>query len=75
MGEVSRGLVRLEGQIVPEVAAMLRTRMEPFMKPAKGEQRTARQRAHDALVEILGRGGAGRADGDGRLSGAGARPS
>jgi len=49
--------------------------MEPFMKPAKSEQRTARQRAHDALVEILGRGGAGRADGDGRLSGAGARPS
>ena len=75
IGEVSNGLVRLEGQIVPEAAAMLRTRMEPFMKPAKGDERTAGQRAHDALLEILRRGtAAGGADGDRRARGTGARP-
>jgi len=75
IGEVFNGLVRLEGQIVPEAAAMLRSRMEPFIKPAKGDERTAGQRAHDALLELLRRGGAtGRADGDGRAGGAGPRP-
>src|SRR5438552_16113817 len=52
IGEVTNGLVRLEGQLVPEAAAMLRTRLESFMKPAKGDQRTAGQRAHDARVEV-----------------------
>jgi Domain of unknown function (DUF222) len=76
IGEVSHGLVRLEGQIVPEAAAMLRTRMEPFMKPRKGDERTAGQRAHDTLVEILRRdGAAGRAEGKDHLNGAGPRPS
>jgi Domain of unknown function (DUF222) len=67
LGEVSNGLVRLEGQLVPEAAAMLRTRMEPFLKPAKGDERTAGQRAHDALAEILRRGANA---GDGKSSGA-----
>jgi len=71
LGEVSNGLVRLEGQLLPEAAAMLRTRMEPFMKPAKGDERTAGQRAHDALAEILRRGANA---GDGKSSGA-PRPS
>src|SRR5438309_5543705 len=52
IGEVTNGLVRLEGQLVPEAAAMLRTRMESFMKPVKGDQRTDGQRAHDELVEV-----------------------
>src|SRR5690242_1618213 len=55
IGEATNGLVRLEAQLVPEAAAMLRTRMEPFMKPAKGDDRTGSQRAHDALVEVLRR--------------------
>src|SRR5207244_4238474 len=66
IGEVTNGLVRLEGQLVPEAAAMLRTRMESFMKPVKGDQRTAGQRAHDALVEVCRRAG-----GTGRRGGAG----
>jgi Domain of unknown function (DUF222) len=75
IGEVANGLVRLEGQLVPEAAAILRTRMEPFMKPAKGDERTPGQRAHDALLEILRQGAAaGRADGDRRTGGAGPRP-
>jgi uncharacterized protein DUF222/HNH endonuclease len=74
IGDVLNGLVRLEGQIVPEAAAMLRTRMEPFMKPAKGDDRSAGQRAHDALLEILRRGGAtGQADVKNRAGG-GPRP-
>jgi hypothetical protein len=73
LGEVTNGLVRLEGQLVPEAAAMLRTRMEPFLKPAKGDERSAGQRAHDALLEILRRG-ATAGDG-GKSSGGGPRPS
>jgi len=69
---VTHGLVRLEGQLVPEAAAMLRTRLESFMKPAKGDQRTAGQRAHDALVEVCRRaGGTGRPE----SAGGGSRPS
>jgi len=72
IGEVTNGLVRLEGQLVPEAAAMLRTRMESFMKPVKGDQRTAGQRAHDALVEVCRRaGGTGRPE----SAGGGSRPS
>ena len=72
IGEVTHGLVRLEGQLVPEAAAMLRTRLESFMKPAKGDQRTAGQRAHDALVEVCRRaGGTGRPE----SAGGGSRPS
>jgi Domain of unknown function (DUF222) len=72
IGEASNGLVRLEGQLVPEAAAMLRTRMEPFIKPARGDERSGGQRAHDALLEILRRGA--NAD-DGKSSGGGPRPS
>jgi hypothetical protein len=72
IGEVSNGLVRLEGQLVPEAAAMLRTRMEPFLKPAKSDQRSAGQRAHDALLEILRRGATA---GEGKANGGGPRPS
>jgi hypothetical protein len=72
LGEVTNGLVRLEGQLVPEAAAMLRARMEPFLKPARGDERTAGQRAHDALAEILRRGATA---GDGKSNGGAPRPS
>ena len=72
---MTNGLARIEGQLVPEAAATLRTAMEPFLKPAKGDERTAGQRAHDALVEICRRGtGANPGDTTGGRTGAGPRP-
>lgn len=56
------GLARIEGQLVPEAAATIRAAMEPFMKPSKNDDRTAGQRAHDALVQACERVGAARAD-------------
>ena len=56
------GLARIEGQLVPEAVATIRAAMEPFMKPSKGDDRTAGQRAHDALVQACERVAAGRAD-------------
>ena len=56
------GLARIEGQLVPEAAATIRAAMEPFLKPSKNDDRTAGQRAHDALVQVcerVGSGGAG----------------
>ena len=55
LGEPSNGLVRVEGQLVIEAAARLRTAMEPYMKPSKNDERSAGQRAHDALVELCRR--------------------
>src|SRR5437868_8741145 len=60
------GLARIEGQLLPEAAAIIRTAMEPFMKPSSNDDRTAGQRAHDALLEVCRRHGTGRADGSGR---------
>jgi hypothetical protein len=57
------GLARIEGQLVPEAVAIIRNAMEPFMKPSKNDERTAGQRAHDALVEVCQSIGGGRADG------------
>jgi hypothetical protein len=51
------GLARIEGQLVPEAAAIIRSAMEPFMKPSSNDERTAGQRAHDALVEACRRTG------------------
>lgn len=56
------GLARIEGQLIPEAAATIRAAMEPFMKPSKNDERTAGQRAHDALVQACERVAAGRAD-------------
>ncbi|HVH65550.1 MAG TPA: DUF222 domain-containing protein [Candidatus Acidoferrum sp.] len=60
VGEPINGLVRIEGQLVAEAAAVVRCAIEPYMKPRTGDDRTAGQRAHDALVEALSRRGAGR---------------
>jgi hypothetical protein len=58
IGEPVNGLVRIDGQLVPEAAAVVRTAIEPFMKPRKGDERSGGQRAHDALIEALGGRGA-----------------
>jgi hypothetical protein len=49
------GLARIEGQLVAEAAAIIRSAMEPFLKPSKGDDRTAGQRMHDALVQVCHR--------------------
>jgi Domain of unknown function (DUF222)/HNH endonuclease len=56
------GLARIEGQLVPEAAATIRAAMEPFLKPSKNDDRTAGQRAHDALVQVCERVQSGRPD-------------
>src|SRR5919197_315045 len=53
IGEPVNGLARIEGQLVPEAAAVVRTAIEPYMKPRKGDERSAGQRAHDALIQAL----------------------
>src|SRR5919197_4009466 len=55
IGEPVNGLARIDGQLMPEAAAMLRTAIEPYMKPRKGDERSAGQRAHDALTEFCRR--------------------
>src|ERR671934_1375960 len=57
LSEPTNGLVRIEGQLITEAAGWLRTAMEPYMKPSKNDERTAGQRAHDALVELCRRAG------------------
>lgn len=65
ISEPINGLARIEGQLMPEAAATIRSAMEPFMKPAKTDDRSAAQRAHDALVEVCRRSAAGHPDGAG----------
>jgi Domain of unknown function (DUF222) len=62
ISEPVNGLARLDGQLVPEAAATIRSAIEPFLKPSKSDERTAGQRMHDALVEALQQGGARRTD-------------
>ena len=65
IGEPVNGLARIDGQLMPEAAAMLRTAIEPYMKPRKGDERSAGQRAHDALTEFCRRSGRREAGADG----------
>ena len=62
IGQPVDGLVRVEGQLVSETAARLRTALEPYLKRGKGDQRSAGQRAHDALDELCRRAGVGHPD-------------
>src|SRR3989441_1677551 len=62
------GLVRLDGVLDAEGGAILRSALQPFMKPVKDDDRSYGQRSADALVE-LGRQGSG-----GKRDGAGPRP-
>src|SRR5437763_7945893 len=85
VGEAINGLVRIEGQVTPDAGAIIRTAIEPYARPSKGDDRTSGQRLADALVEFCGRGGAAQASANGRAgqanvceaqpsSGAGPRP-
>ena len=67
IGEPINGLARIDGQLVPEAVAVLRSAIEPYLKPRKGDERSGGQRAHDALLDALRRG-TGRASGAGRAS-------
>jgi uncharacterized protein DUF222 len=69
IGEPVNGLARIEGQLVAEAAARLRTALEPYLKPTKHDDRSAGQRTHDALAELCRRAGA-RGNGHGESSGA-----
>ncbi|HVH64848.1 MAG TPA: DUF222 domain-containing protein [Candidatus Acidoferrum sp.] len=70
IGEPLNGLARIEGQLVPEAVASLRTAIEPYMKPIKGDERTYGQRTHDALVEALSRRSLGHPNGTTHANGA-----
>jgi hypothetical protein len=52
IGPPINGLVRLEGQVTTEAGAVIRTSLEPHMKPSKNDERTASQRAADALIDV-----------------------
>ena len=76
IGTPLNGLVRLEGQVTTEAGAMIRTAMEPYMKPSKGDSRTTSQRGADVLMGIIcgapGRRGKGNAtQTKGEVNGAG----
>jgi hypothetical protein len=68
ISEPVNGLAHIEGQLVAEAAATIRSAMEPFMKPRKGDERTSGQRMHDALVYVC------RSAGPREENGAGPRP-
>src|SRR5438128_1963617 len=55
IGEAMNGLVRIEGQVTPDAGAIIRTAIEPYAKPSKGDERSAGQRLADALVEVCRR--------------------
>lgn len=63
ISEPVNGLARIEGQLVPEAAATIRSAIEPFMKPSKKDDRTTSQRMHDALTEVCERAGRGEGGG------------
>src|SRR3989475_1663032 len=69
IGEPQDGLVRLDGVLDAEGGAILRTALQPFMKPVKDDTCSYGQRSADALVE-LGRQGSSSSKRDG----AGPRP-
>src|SRR5438105_10267515 len=73
IGEPVNGLARIDGQLIPEAAATIRSAMERYLKPAQNDERTPGQRAHDALVELCRRSGAAH-PGGGRADGASPRP-
>jgi len=52
IGAAVNGQVRLEGQVTTEQGAVIRTAIEPFMKPSKNDDRTVGQRGADALTAV-----------------------
>ena len=73
IGEPVNGLARIEGQLVPEAAAVVRTAIEPYMKPRKGDERNGGQRAHDALMQALSARAGARPSSAGQATGASAK--
>jgi hypothetical protein len=69
LGEPVDGLVRIDGLLDAEGGAVLQTALNPFMLPAKDDDRTPGQRGADALVELCRRGPGGE-----KADGAGPRP-
>jgi len=65
ISEPQDGLVRLDGLVDVEGGATLRTALEPFMKPIKGETRSFGQRSVDALMELCRQGSGSKRDGAG----------
>ena len=65
IGEAFNGLVPIEGQVTTEAGAIIRTAIEPFAKPRKGDERTVGQRQADALEELCRRNGTASAGGAG----------
>src|SRR5260370_16209633 len=66
IGQQVDGLVRIDGLLDAECGAIVRTALEPFAKPTKGDTRTPDQRLVDALVDRCQvRAGAGHPDGAG----------
>ena len=69
IGEPQDGLVRLDGVLDAEGGAILRSALQPFMKPVKDDTRSYGQRSADALVELGRQGSSGS-----KRDGAGPRP-
>ena len=69
IGQPVDGLVRIDGLLDVEGGAIVRTALEPYAKPTKGDQRTPGQRLADGLVTHCRRGA-----GQGHPDGAGPRP-
>src|SRR3989442_12912409 len=69
ISEPQDGLVRLDGVLDAEGGAILRSALQPFMKPVKDDTRSYGQRSADALVELGRQGSSGS-----KRDGAGPRP-
>jgi hypothetical protein len=66
IGQPVDGVVRIDGLLDAEGGAIVRTALEPFAKPTKGDTRTSGQRLADALVErCQSRNGSAHPDGAG----------
>src|ERR1700737_3944123 len=66
IGQPVGGLVRIDCLLDAEGGAIVRTALEPFAKPTKGDSRTPEQRLVDALVErCQSRNGSAHPDGAG----------
>ena len=64
IGQPVAGLVRIEGLLDAEGGAIVRTGLEPYAQPTKGDTRTVEQRLADGLVDRC-RPGAGTSHPDG----------
>lgn len=65
ISEPHNGLVRLDGVLDAEGGAMLRTALQPFMKPVKDDTRGYGQRSADALIELCRQGSGSKRNGAG----------